>query len=138
MWCYPTTSVPAEATITSFDKLSHTHSPKYHGKEGTSRMDNGTNRTVCKMCPDIQKHSMKNARILFIVKSEFLGYNAHNLPIPDLDKEVNVQLNILTTLSPSQHCPHILPTALPDMVNILHMLTKCGCEDMMLIYRWGN
>ena len=32
-------------------------------------------RTVCKMCPDIQKHSMKNARILFIVKSEFLGYN---------------------------------------------------------------
>ena len=32
--------------------------------------------TVCKMCPDSQKHSMKNARILFIVKSEFLGYNA--------------------------------------------------------------
>ena len=32
---YPTTSVPAEATITSFDKLSLTYSPKYHGKEGT-------------------------------------------------------------------------------------------------------
>ena len=38
-------------------------------------------------------------------------HNAHNLPFPDLDKEVNVQLNILTTLSPSQHCPHILPTS---------------------------
>ena len=58
--------------------------------------------TVCKMCPDSQKYSMKNARILFVVKSEFLGYNAHNLPIPDLDKEVNVQhflhLNIVPTI----------------------------------------
>ena len=35
--------------------------------------------TVCKMCPDSQKYSMKNARILFIVKSELLGYNAQNL-----------------------------------------------------------
>ena len=42
---------------------------------GTNCTDNGTNRMVCKMCPDIQKHSMKNARILFIVKSELLGYN---------------------------------------------------------------
>ena len=32
-------------------------------------------RTVCKMCPDSRKHSTKNARILFVVKSEFLGYN---------------------------------------------------------------
>ena len=44
---------------------------------GTNCTDNGTNRMVSKMCPDIQKHSMKNARILFIVKSEFLGYYAH-------------------------------------------------------------
>ena len=99
MWCYPTTSVPAEATITSFDKLSHTHSPKYHGKEETSRMDNGsnctdngTNRTVCKMCPDIQKHSMKNARILFIVKSEFLGYN-------DYDDDDNEMMSIIQILA---------------------------------------
>ena len=35
-------------------------------------------RTVCKMCPDSQKHSMKNAQILFIVKSEFLGYNDYD------------------------------------------------------------
>ena len=34
--------------------------------------------TVCKMCPDSQKYSMKNARILFIVKSEFLGYYVFN------------------------------------------------------------
>ena len=33
-------------------------------------------RMVCKMCPDSQKYSMKNSRIHFIVKSEFLGYNA--------------------------------------------------------------
>ena len=31
--------------------------------------------TVCKICPDIQKHSMQNARILFIIKSELPGYN---------------------------------------------------------------
>ena len=38
-------------------------------------------RAVCKMCHDSQKHSMKNAQILFIVKSEFLGYNVyyHNI-----------------------------------------------------------
>ena len=34
--------------------------------------------TVCKMCPDIQKHSKKNVRILFIVKSEFPGDNVDN------------------------------------------------------------
>ena len=33
--------------------------------------------TVCKMCPDIQKHSKKNVRILFIVKSEFPGDNVY-------------------------------------------------------------
>ena len=49
-------------------------------------------RTVCKMCPDSQKHSMKNAQILFIVKSEFLGYN-------DYDDDDNEMMSIIQILA---------------------------------------
>ena len=48
--------------------------------------------TVCKMCPDSQKHSMKNAQILFIVKSEFLGYN-------DYDDDDNEMMSIIQILA---------------------------------------
>ena len=66
------------------------------------------------MCPDIQKHSKKNVRILFIVKSEFPGDNAVTVHCAAQFGNRNFQKKMKQNIS-TEWMPHSVQTALSNI-----------------------